>query len=95
MFMIAIFQKITMNNHPVLQIFLELKILISVLNFKIYGQPCQFEPEKQNQAISFGYDHSLYKAEEKNCKLILGIKIGVSVENAIKGSSCLCWTLVG
>ena len=38
MFMIAIFQKITMNNHPVLQIFQEVSISISALNFKIYSR---------------------------------------------------------
>ena len=37
MFMIEIFQKIAMNNHPVLQIFQEVRISISALNFKIYS----------------------------------------------------------
>ena len=38
MFMIAIFQKITINNHPVLQIFQEVRISISALNPKIYSR---------------------------------------------------------
>ena len=37
MLMIVIFQKITMNNHPVLQIFQEVRISISALNFKFYS----------------------------------------------------------
>ena len=38
MFMIAIFQKITINNHPVLQIFQEVRISTSALNSKIYSR---------------------------------------------------------